>query len=80
MLSSDYETKVRINKKELLDCIDRATSCNQRGEKKPIIINIRGRINEPADQVPALGSMNEEILITKQGKGSDDRIQPEILK
>ncbi len=25
MLSSDYETKVRINKKELLNCIDRAT-------------------------------------------------------
>ena len=25
MLSSDYETKVEINKKELLDCIDRAT-------------------------------------------------------
>ncbi len=25
MLSSDYDTKVRINKRELLDCIDRAT-------------------------------------------------------
>ncbi len=25
MLSNDYETKVRINKKELLNCIDRAT-------------------------------------------------------
>lgn len=25
MLSSDYETKVKINKRELLDCIDRAT-------------------------------------------------------
>lgn len=25
MLSSDYETKIKINKKEFLDCIDRAT-------------------------------------------------------
>ena len=26
MLSSDYETKLKINKKEFLDCIDRATT------------------------------------------------------
>ena len=25
MLSNDYETKLRINKREFLDCIDRAT-------------------------------------------------------
>ena len=40
MLSSDYETKVRINKKELLNCIDRATLLIKEGDKKPIIINI----------------------------------------
>jgi len=40
MLSSDYETKVEINKKELLDCIDRATLLIKEGDKKPIIINI----------------------------------------
>ena len=40
MLSNDYETKVRINKKELLNCIDRATLLVKEGDKKPIIINI----------------------------------------
>ena len=40
MLSSDYETKVKINKKELLSCIDRATLLVKEGDKKPIIINI----------------------------------------
>ena len=40
MLSSDYETKVRINKKELLECIDRATLLVKEGDKKPIIMNI----------------------------------------
>ena len=40
MLSSDYETKVRINKKEFLSCIDRATLLVKEGDKKPIIINI----------------------------------------
>ena len=31
MLSSDYDTKVKINKRELLDCIDRATLLVKRG-------------------------------------------------
>lgn len=33
MLSSDYETKVVINKKEFLDCIDRATLLVKEGDK-----------------------------------------------
>ena len=41
MLSSDYETKVRVNKRELLDCIDRATLLIKEGDKKPIIIDIK---------------------------------------
>lgn len=40
MLSSDYETKVVINKKEFLDSIDRANLLIKEGDKKPIIINI----------------------------------------
>ena len=40
MLSSDYETKVKINKREFLDCIDRATLLVKEGDKKPIIIHI----------------------------------------
>ena len=40
MLSSDYETKVRVNKKEFLSCIDRATLLVKEGDKKPIIVNI----------------------------------------
>ena len=40
MLSSDYETKVKVNKKEFLSCIDRATLLVKEGDKKPIIVNI----------------------------------------
>ena len=40
MLSSDYETKVKINKRELLNCIDRSTLLVKEGDKKPIIMNI----------------------------------------
>ena len=67
MLSSDYDTKVRINKRELLDCIDRATLLVKEGDKKPIIMNITDgnmelRINS------FIGSMNEDIDIDKDGK------------
>ena len=40
MLSTDYETKIVINKRELLDCIDRATLLIKEGDKKPIIMNV----------------------------------------
>ncbi len=78
MLSSDYETKVRINKKELLSCIDRATLLVKEGDKKPIIINITDggmelKINS------ALGSMNEEIDIAKDGRDLMIGFNPKFL-
>ncbi|MFV0465794.1 MAG: DNA polymerase III subunit beta [Lachnospiraceae bacterium] len=67
MISSSYETKVKINKKELLDCIDRATLLVREGDKKPIIINM---VEEKAELKinSFIGSMNEEIDINKDGK------------
>ena len=60
MLSSDYETKLSINKKEFLDCIDRATLLVREGDKKPIIIHITdGSMELKIDS--AMGSMNEDI-------------------
>ena len=67
MLSSDYETKVKINKRELLDCIDRATLLVKEGDKKPIIMNITDGTMELKIN-SFIGSMNEEIDITKDGK------------
>ena len=78
MLSSDYETKVKINKKELLNCIDRATLLVKEGDKKPIIINITDsgmelKINS------ILGSMKEDIDIEKQGKDLMIGFNPKFL-
>ena len=67
MLSSDYETKIKINKKELLSCIDRATLLVKEGDKKPIIMNITdGNMELKINSF--IGSMNEDIDITKEGK------------
>ena len=78
MLSSDYETKVRVNKREFLSCIDRAILLVKEGDKKPIIVNITDngmelKINS------ALGSMNEEIDIQKQGKDLMIGFNPKFL-
>ena len=67
MLSSDYETKVKINKKELLDCIDRSTLLVKEGDKKPIIMNITDG-NMKLKITSFIGTMNEDIDIEKEGK------------
>lgn len=67
MLSPDYETKFTINKKELLDSIDRAMLLVKEIDKKPIIMNVTdGTIELKINSF--IGSMNEEISIDKQGK------------
>ncbi|MGN0161307.1 MAG: DNA polymerase III subunit beta [Lachnospiraceae bacterium] len=78
MISNDYETKVVINKKEFLNCIDRATLLIKEGDKKPIIINITDgsvelKVNSP------LGSMQEDIDITKEGKDIMIGFNPKFL-
>ncbi len=78
MLSSDYETKVRINKKELLNCIDRATLLIKEGDKKPIIINITDTSMELKIN-SIIGSMNEEIDIQKNGKDMMIGFNPKFL-
>ena len=78
MLSTDYETKVKVNKKELLNCIDRATLLIRESDKKPIIINITDegmelKINSQ------IGSMHEEIDIEKEGRDIMIGFNPKFL-
>ena len=78
MLSSDYETKVKINKRELLDCIDRATLLVKEGDKKPIIISISD-VNMELRINSTIGSMDETIDITKNGKDMMIGFNPKFL-
>ena len=78
MLSSDYETKVKINKRELLNCIDRATLLVKEGDKKPIIINILDEAME-LKMKSQIGTMDEEILISKEGKDLLIGFNPKFL-
>lgn len=78
MLSSDYETKVQINRRELLNCIDRATLLIREGDKRPIIIHV-GDDSMELKIDSAMGSMNEQIDIEKQGKDILIGFNPKFL-
>ena len=78
MLSNDYETKFSINKKEFLDCIDRASLFIKESDKKPIIMDIENsNIYLRIDS--SMGSMNEEIEIRKEGKDLKIGFNPKFL-
>lgn len=78
MLSSDYETRFVINKKELLNCIDRATLLVKEGDKKPIIFRITNE-NMEISINSQLGSMKEDIDIEKEGKDILIGFNPKFL-
>ena len=78
MLSSDYETKITINKKEFLNCIDRASLLIRESDKKPIIIDIADH-SLKLNINSFFGSMEEEILIQKEGRDLLIGFNPKFL-
>lgn len=78
MLSSDYETKITVNKKDLFDCIDRTTLMIRESEKKPVIIDIKDTSMSLAIN-SGIGSMSEDIDISKEGKDILIGFNPKFL-
>jgi len=78
MLSTDYETKIQINKKEFLNCIDRASLLIREQDKKPIVIHIQEDTMQLSIQ-SFIGSMKEEIYINKEGKDLLIGFNPKFL-
>lgn len=78
MLSSDYETKVTVNKKEFLSCINRTTPMITPGEKKPIIITITDGDMELKIS-SSTGIFLENVDIAKEGKDLMIGFNPKFL-
>jgi len=78
MLSSDYDTKVTVNRREFMDSIERASILIRENDKKPIIINITDEGME-LKLNSAFGTMNAEINITKFGKDLMIGFNPKFL-
>ncbi|MDO4633524.1 MAG: DNA polymerase III subunit beta [Eubacteriales bacterium] len=67
MVSNDYNTKVTINKQEFISCIDRATLFVKEGDKKPVILGADDTLLT-LKIASDIGSMDEQIMIEKEGK------------
>lgn len=78
ILSADYETKIKLNKKEFLSCIDRSTLLIKEGDKKPIILNILDDVME-LKMNSIVGSLDEELDISKMGKDLMIGFDPKFL-
>ena len=78
MLSNDYETKLTINKMELLRCLARSTLFVKESDKKPIILKIE---NEQMNLMISsqIGSMKDQIAISKEGKDLVIGFNPKFL-
>lgn len=78
MISSDFETRVTINKKDLLDSIERSILLVRESDKKPIIINIQDD-NMEISMNSVIGSMREDMMIHKDGKDIMIGFNPRFL-
>lgn len=78
MLSTDYETKIVVNKMELLRCLDRSTLFIKESDKKPIIFKIEdGKMDLMISS--QIGSMQDQIRLKKEGKDLLIGFNPKFL-
>lgn len=78
MLSSDYETRVKVNKREFMDNIDRAMILIRDSDRKPIILNVQDN-NVNMRVKSSYGSMNADVMAHKTGKDIMIAFNPKFL-
>lgn len=78
MLSSDYETKITVNRKAISDCLERSMLFSKEGNKKPIILNITDGVIEIKVNSP-LGGFDDVVDINKQGRDIIIGFNPKFL-
>lgn len=66
MLSEDYDTKITVNRRELLDSIERSTIFVQDNEKQPLILRISDGLLSLLISSD-LGRMDAEVSVEKSG-------------
>ncbi len=66
MMSSDYKTKVKVNKANIIKSVDVSMLFSKEGNKKPLVIDIKDNVMELKCNSP-LGSMDDFLDIDKQG-------------
>ena len=66
-ISNNYETRITVNKKMLLECVDRSSLFASDADKRPLIVEIYEDHMDLKIR-SMIGSMNEQVQIVKDGK------------
>lgn len=66
MLSEDYETKITVNRKKLLECIERSTIFVKDNDKQPLVFKVEDNVFGLRIHTE-LGTMDAEVPIQKTG-------------
>ena len=66
MISSDYSTKLKVNRNDFMNNIDRALTLIREGDKKPVVLEIRDDFVN-MDITTSIGSMSASIPAVKIG-------------
>ena len=66
-ISNNYETKISVNKRILMDCIDRSSLFASEADKRPLIVEIYDDHMDLKIR-SMIGSMNEQVPVIKEGK------------
>lgn len=78
MITDQFNTKIVVNRRDLMESINRATLLVKEGEKKPVIVNITDDMIELMGN-SAVGSMKEDIQVLKEGKDLMIGFNPRFL-
>ena len=78
MISPDFITKMKCDKKQLSDLLDRFSIMSNETDKKPIVFSIEGQtVRMSIDSFR--GSMNEELEVKKEGDDMVIGFNPKFL-
>ncbi len=78
MLSEDYETKITVNRKNLLDCLERSTIFVRDNDKQPLVLKIEENVMGLKINTD-LGTMDAEVAIKKIGNDLMIGFNPKFL-
>ncbi len=78
MISTDYETKITVNRREFLECLDRSTLMVKEDDRKPIVLDITEGMMQL--QISSqIGSTDDKIPVAREGKDIRIGFNPRFL-
>ncbi|MBR6364702.1 MAG: DNA polymerase III subunit beta [Lachnospiraceae bacterium] len=78
MLNNDYSTKLSVNKRDFLNCIDRSTLLVKESDKKPLIFTVEDS-NLQLSMRSSIGSLCEDLGVVKEGNDIKIGFNPRFL-